>query len=76
MKKPTSDINKRDFFTLQEVADKLNINPRSVFRYIHDKKLHAIKIGYWRISKESYEQFLRDNANFQAEIAKFRRKKK
>lgn len=76
MKKPISNINKRDFYTLQEVAEKLHINPRSVFRYIHDEKLHAIKTGYWRIPKESYEQFLRDNANFQAEVSKFRRKKK
>jgi excisionase family DNA binding protein len=76
MKKPTDNANKRDFYTLQEAADKLHISQRSVFRYIHDNKLHAIKTGYWRIPKESYKKFLRENSNFQEEVAKFRKKKK
>ena len=76
MRKPKQPKEERDFYTLQEVADKLRVHPRTILRYIEDERLHAIKIGYWRIPKESYEKFLRDNANFQVEVAKFRRKKK
>jgi len=76
MRKPKQSKEERDFYTLKEVADKLRVDERTILRYIHGNRLHAIKIGYWRIPKESYEKFLQDNANFQAEVAKFRGKKK
>ena len=76
MRKPKEQKEERDFYTLQEVADKLRVHPRTILRYIESERLHAIKTGYWRIPKESYEKFLRDNANFQVEVAKFRKKKK
>ena len=76
MRKPKQSNEERDFFTLKEVADKLMVDERTILRYIHGHRLHATKTGYWRIPKESYEQFLKDNANFQIEVAKFRRKKK
>ena len=76
MRKPKESKDERDFYTLKEVADKLIVDERTVLRYIHGHRLHAIKTGYWRIPKESYEKFLRDNANFQAEVAKFRKKRK
>lgn len=76
MRKPKQSKEERDFYTLQEVADKLRVAQRTILRYIHSDRLHATKTGYWRIPKESYEKFLRDNANFQADVAKFRKKKK
>lgn len=76
MRKPMQSKDERDFYTLQEVADKLRVHERTILRYIENERLHAIKTGYWRIPKASYEKFLQDNANFQADVAKFRKKKK
>jgi excisionase family DNA binding protein len=76
MRKPKQSKEERDFFTLQEVADKLRVHPRTILRYIENNRLQAVRAGYWRIPKESYERFLRENSNFQTEVAKFRRKKK
>ncbi len=44
--------------TLKEVAGVLRVSERSVFRYIHDGKLKATKIGYWRISEKDLKKFL------------------
>lgn len=76
MRKPKQSKEERDFYTLQEVADKLRVHERTILRYIESERLHAIKTGYWRIPKESYDKFLRDNANFQVEVVKYRSKKK
>ena len=76
MRKPRQPKEERDFYTLQEVADKLRVHERTILRYIENERLHAIKTGYWRIPKESYDKFLRDNANFQSDVGKFRKKKK
>lgn len=76
MRKPKEQKEERDFYTLQEVADKLRVHPRTILRYIENKRLRAVRTGYWRIPQESYERFLRENSNFQAEVSKFRKKKK
>ena len=51
------------FLTLKEVAARLRVSERSIFRYIHSGKLKATKIGYWRISEKDFEQFIRRNSN-------------
>ena len=38
----------------------LRVSERSMFRYIHDKKLKATKIGNWRISEGDLKAFLMD----------------
>lgn len=50
-------------YSLKEVATILRVSARSVFRYIHAKKLAATKIGYWRISEGDLKRFLESNAN-------------
>lgn len=52
-----------ELYNLQEVAKKLRVSERSVFRYIHEGKLRATKIGYWRITKDDLRAFLAKNAN-------------
>jgi excisionase family DNA binding protein len=55
--------------TLQEVADLLNVNSRTVFRMIHGentagKKLPAVRIGNsWRFRREDIDAFIVQNLN-------------
>ena len=48
---------------VKEVAENLRVSERSVFRYIHDGKLKASKVGYWRINEEDLTQFLQQTSN-------------
>lgn len=51
---------KNDFYTAQELADKLRVNVMTIYRYIKAKKLKAHKIGKeFRIDKETFNAFLR-----------------
>jgi excisionase family DNA binding protein len=52
---------KEKLLTLREVAERLRVSERSVFRYIHAGKLKASKIGYWRINEKDLKEFLNDN---------------
>lgn len=54
---------KKSFLTLQEVAKKLGVVERSVYRYIHENELRATKIRYWRIEKEDLQRFIDSRAN-------------
>ncbi|MGI5985261.1 MAG: helix-turn-helix domain-containing protein [Oscillospiraceae bacterium] len=39
------------FYTLNEVADALKLTRRTLYTYIKQGKLNAVKIGkYWRVS--------------------------
>ncbi len=50
-------------YTLEEVADLLHISERTAFRYIHDKKLAAKKVGgTWRISASALKAFVEGEA--------------
>ncbi len=51
---------KTDFYTAQELADKLRVNVMTIYRYIKAKKLKAHKIGKeFRIDKETFNAFLK-----------------
>lgn len=50
-------------YRIEEVAKILNVSVRSVFRYIHDEKLRATKIGYWRIAEADLNAFITESAN-------------
>lgn len=50
-------------YRIEEVAKMLNVSVRSVFRYIHDGKLRATKIGYWRITEADLNAFIAESAN-------------
>lgn len=51
------------FLSVKEVAEALRVSERSIFRYIHDGKLKASKVGYWRISEDDLRQFLEQSSN-------------
>ena len=54
---------KKDFFTVKEVAEHLKIDERTVYRYIHAKKIKATKIGGWRITVEDLQDFIKRSTN-------------
>lgn len=52
-------MNKHDFYTAQELADKLQVNIMTIYRYIKAGKLKTYKIGKeFRIDKADYMRFL------------------
>lgn len=51
-----------NYYTPQEVADKLKVNIRTIYRWIREGKLKAVKIGdLWRISESELERFIKDS---------------
>ena len=49
----------KDFYTAQELADKLQVNIMTIYRYIKAKRLKAYKIGKeFRIDKNEFKSFL------------------
>lgn len=57
----------KDFYSLKEVADILGVSVRSLYRYIDDEKLRAVKVGYWRVYKEDLDKFLRKVENIRTQ---------
>lgn len=50
----------KDYYTVEELAEKLQVHWQTILNYIRADKLEAIKLGKgYRISKESFEEFLR-----------------
>ncbi|MBW4258515.1 helix-turn-helix domain-containing protein [Methanobacterium sp. YSL] len=46
-------------YTIEEIARILKVTERTVYNYIRNRTLSAIKIGkYWRIKHEDFESFL------------------
>lgn len=47
------------FYTLDEVADIIKLTRRSLYTYINNGKLKAVKIGkYWRVSESDLKSFI------------------
>ena len=50
----------KEFYTAQELADKLQVNVMTIYRYIKAGKLMAYKIGKeFRIEKGEFNKFLK-----------------
>lgn len=53
----------RKFYTVQEVADTLQVHWQSILNYIKNGKLEAIKLGKgYRISEQALEKFIADRS--------------
>lgn len=49
-------------YTLQQIADAMNLSRRTLYRYLKAGKLTATKIGYeWRVTEENLVRFLNGN---------------
>lgn len=52
-------MEKKDFYTAQELANKLRVNVMTIYRYIKAKKFKAYKLGKeFRIDKKEFDKFL------------------
>ncbi|OGG59540.1 hypothetical protein A3C89_01105 [Candidatus Kaiserbacteria bacterium RIFCSPHIGHO2_02_FULL_50_50] len=52
----------KDFYTAQQIAEKLQVNIMTIYRYINAGKLSGYKFGKeFRISVEDFETFLKEN---------------
>lgn len=52
-------MDEKDFYTAQELADKLRVNVMTIYRYINGGKLNAYKLGKeFRIDKKEFASFL------------------
>ena len=52
-------MSEKDFYTAQELADKLDYNVMTIYRYIQSGKLKAYKTGKdFRIDKKEFNRFL------------------
>lgn len=52
-------MEEKEFYTAQELADKLRLNVMTIYRYIDAGKLKAYKLGKeFRIDKSEYTSFL------------------
>ena len=52
------------FFTVDEVAEKLQLNPETIRRYIQAKELEAYKFGKnYRIEEKELNRFLETRSN-------------
>lgn len=59
VKYPNRHMAQHDFYTAQELADKLRVNIMTTYCYIKAGKLKAHKIGKeFRIEEEEFEKFL------------------
>ena len=50
---------RKDFYTAQDLADKLSVNIMTIYRYIKAKRLKAYKIGKeFRIGRKDFDKFI------------------
>lgn len=53
-------MKSKDFYTAQELADKIRVNIMTIYRYIKTGRLKAYKIGRdFRINKNEFSDFLK-----------------
>lgn len=51
-----------NYYTPKEVSEKLKLNARTVYKWIREEKLKAVKLGdVWRISESELNRLLKGN---------------
>lgn len=48
----------KEIYTPQEVAELTGVTIPTVYRWIRQKKLEAVKLGQWKIKREALEKAL------------------
>lgn len=52
-------MEEKKVYTVEEIQDILQVTKRTVYSYIKEGKLKAVKIGkYWRITDKALDEFL------------------
>lgn len=53
----------KDYYTVDEISNMLNIHPKTIQRYIREGKLRAAKIGKsWRITGHDLSTFIENDS--------------
>lgn len=55
-------MTKEKFLSLEEARKILGVSERSMYRYIHEGRIKAYKIGYWKIKQEDLERFVQKSS--------------
>ena len=46
-------------YTIEELVEVLQVTRRTIYNYLKDGKLKAVKMGkYWRVTEKQLEEFL------------------
>lgn len=54
----------KDYYTVEEISDMLNIHPKTIQRYIREGRLRATKIGKsWRVTGHNLSVFVESNTD-------------
>ena len=56
-------VELKNYLTVKQVADKLDITEEWVRDLIKAKEIKAVKIGKWRIKPEDLEEFIQSRSN-------------
>ena len=50
---------KMKVYTIEELVEVLQVTRRTIYNYLKDGKLKAVKMGkYWRVTEKQLEEFL------------------
>lgn len=53
---------KENYYTIEEVAEKLAVHPKTIRRYIYSGKIQALKVGgQWRILESALEDYYQES---------------
>jgi excisionase family DNA binding protein len=62
-------LDDKEFYTIEEIAKLLRVSKKTIYRYIKNLKLKAIKTGKYLIKKSDLVEFIQDN--YYVEIKKY-----
>jgi excisionase family DNA binding protein len=56
-------MEEEKLYTPEEVSKFLKVSSRTVYSYIKDKKLKAVRVGtrYWRVKRSDLQEFLQED---------------
>jgi excisionase family DNA binding protein len=50
-----------ELYTIEEISEILKVTPRTIYNYIKNKNLKAVKIGkYWRVTDIALKEFIQN----------------
>lgn len=50
----------KEYYRVEEVAEKLGVHHSTVRKWIKAKKIHAVFIAHWRISTQEMDRIMRE----------------
>lgn len=57
-------MNTYKLYTIAEISDILKVTPRTIYNYIKNEDLEAVKIGkHWRITDSALQEFIENGTN-------------